>query len=266
MNMENNKEKLLGHGDHFNTILSDEKMRGILLDLSKSPKVIKNDDDGRLAVVISYDKPIQVIGILKIAQKESEIGEILSGYPLFNISNRLHVTIDKIFSDDEFGEGYIEGTSRFGISVNFLDTLFCFNKTKYEIGKEYTFNLSAIVYELEKRTDQLEFVPKQGPFKGEKITTHQMTGFDTHSNKYHGDFTFATPYRNFRQEISFMGEVFVIFDYIQNATPAELEQEEFRIPMLVRKKRLENIDMEDPITGSAWLQGYLVDDSLDLQL
>ena len=255
------EKKHTGHGDHWNSVIegfTDTKIGEVLTEITNTGEKVLKSSDGQYALIIKYQSPIQGASLVRIVDGKNQL---VSAFPILRVDNILHITIESISPNDEAGEGYIQGTARSGIELDFFDPLFCINRSKYEIGKEYAFNVGAILYNFEERKENLEFVADSGPEKGKTFKMQNTTAFTM--TDFYGEFQFATPFRGFVSEFEFNGSKFAQLIYRSNSGLTG-DPEEFSFPMIIRKDSLKNYEPKDgdPIMGSGWLQGYLMGELL----
>ncbi len=248
------KGKFEGLGNHWSAVLDDGD-----LDLAKVASQIveaKNSTvkkAGNFSGILSFEGPLKGFALIKI---NSENAELWSAYPFLQISNPVSVSVEKIDEWSNGGEAVIWGSIG-PVSVSFFDTLYFCNKGKYKVGEAYTFHLGAIAHSFEKRTQDLVIEPTEGPLKGEKLYTQKMTSFMP-AHDYGGEFTFICPFVSFSGQDSQFEESFSIFPYY--IMSADTDSALFTAPMYVNKKLVKgDIQANDSVQGTAWLQGYLID-------
>ena len=254
---EENKPNYEGHGNNWHSIAdySEQELIGIA-------KAVCEDKDatikkaGDFIGMISLEPPIRGMALLR---KDPEGGKNLldSMYPLFQIGNPVDVKISEIKEWSTKGEAVIEGSVS-GISISFFDAFYFLNKDKYKIGNTYSFNLAALAHSFMKRTDDLEIKPNEGPMKGETINSGRMTAYFP-SNDYGGEFSFAHPFTSFDGEVRAFGQK--LYRYQFYVLAGMDDQAPLSFPLFISEKALKDYkpQLNDPITGTGWLQGYLAD-------
>lgn len=248
-----NKENFEGHGNNWAAVVDDfgeQKMVEISKPIIESKEsIIKMKDD--FFGMIGYEPPLRVLALIK---KGAESSQLYSLYPFFQINNPVEVEISEIREWSTGGEGVIEGSVAGGVGVSFFDTLYFLNKDKYQVGNTYTFNLTGLAHGFSKRTDT-EMQVNKGPLKGRDVDSSRMTGFMP-VREYGGEFTFYSPFESFSGSIEALGSKF--YQYPFALTGLE-NGETFRFPLFVREQTLKGYEPElnDPLYGTGWLQGYL---------
>jgi len=142
--------------------------------------------------------------------------------------------------------------------MSFFDAFYFLNRDKYKIGNTYPFNLAALAHSFMKRTDSLEIKPDKGPMKGKTIHSGRMTAYFP-SNDYGGEFSFTHPFTSFDGEVQAFGQKLYRYQFYTLAGMDD--QAPLSFPLFVSEKVLKGYkpELNDPITGTGWLQGYLAD-------
>lgn len=250
--MTEEKEKIEVLGNHWSAVLGggDLDMAKVVPQIVEAKNsIVKKSAD--FSGIISLEAPLKGLALIKINPENAELWSL---YPFLQISNPIAVTISKIDEWSNGGEAVIWGSIG-SASVSFFDTLYFFNKGKYKVGETYTFHLGAIAHSFEKRTKDLIIEPTEGPLKGEKLYTQKMTSF-LPAHEYGGEFTFTCPFVSFSGDLIAFDQPFSVFPY--HIISIETDAVMFTLPMYVNKNLVKgDPQVNDSISGSAWLQGYL---------
>ncbi len=257
MSEENKQSEYEGHGNNWHAIADFDE--GGLVQIAKKvcedPKAtIKNTQD--FVGMISLEPPIRAIALLRI-DHESKRNILDSLYPFFQVHNPVDVEISEICEWGNKVEAVIKGNIN-GMSVSFFDAFYFVNKKEYKIGNTYQFNLIGLAHSFMKRDEDLEFIHEKGPLKGEPVTTRWMTAY-MDSEQYGGEFTFAHPFTSFLGSVDAFGSKFHVFPF-EMASYAE-GGPALSFPIYVREQTMKGYkpDLNDSVTGSGWLEGYLTD-------
>jgi len=264
MSEETKKEKYEGHGNNWKAFIEDfdGKFGEMLVRAAnnKDCKYLKNKerlDVGDFLGIVNDGPPLSTLVLCHI---EEENSQVYSYYPFIQMDNPLDVEISKIDEWENGGEAVIWGSVN-GVSVSFFDTLYFLNKDKYKIGETYQFNIVGLAHSFSKRIENLEFVAEEGPMKGEKFYTANMTSF-VPNHGYGGEFSYMSPFESFSGTIEALGSKFYQYPfYLKNLEDGIA----FSFPLFIRDKILGEYkpELNDPIAGTGWLQGYLVDSLKD---
>lgn len=257
MTNETKKENFEGHGNNWATFGKYGEPEFIAL----AKKVVDDEKalvktQGDFFCMIGYESPIRALALMR-KDEESKKNTIDSMFPFFQIGNPVDVKISEIKEWSTKGEAVIEGSVS-GISMSFFDAFYFLNKDKYKIGNTYPFNLAALAHSFMKRTDDLEIKPNEGPMKGETINSGRMTAYFP-SNDYGGEFSFAHPFTSFDGEVHAFDQKLHRYQFYVLAGMDD--QAPLSFPLFVSEKVLKGYkpELNDPITGTGWLQGYLAD-------
>ena len=260
MSEETKKENFEGHGNNW-AVFGKQGEHGFVAFAKKvlddEKALIKTQGD--FFCVIGYEPPIRAFVLLR---KDDESKKNLdSMFPFFQIGNPVDVKISEIKEWSTKGEAVIEGSVS-GISISFFDAFYFLNKDRYKIGNTYPFNLAALAHSFVKRTDDLKIKPDKGPMKGETINSGRMTAYFP-SSDYGGEFSFAHPFTSFDGEVQAFGQKLHRYQFYVSAGIDD--QAPLSFPLFVSEKVLKEYkpELNDPITGSGWLQGYLADSLRD---
>lgn len=257
MTDETKKENFEGHGNNW--AVFDKSGEEGFIELAK--EVIDDEKalvktHGDFFCTIGLEPPIRVLALMR-KDDESKKNLLDSMFPFFQIGNPTEVKVEEIKEWSTKGEAVIEGSVS-GISMSFFDALYFLNKDKYKIGNTYVFNLAGLAHSFMKRTDNLEITPDKGPMKGEKINSSRMTAYFP-SKDYGGEFSFAHPFTSFDGEVQVFGQK--LYRYQFYVLAGMDDQAPLSFPLFVSEKILKGYkpELNDPITGTGWLQGYLAD-------
>lgn len=261
MTDETKKEKYEGHGNNWGAFGQFGEPEFISMGkkiIEDSKAIVKTQ--GELFGMIGYESPIRALALIR---KGVDGGNNLldSMYPFLQIGNPIEIKISAIHEWSNKGEAVIEGSVA-GPAVSFFDALYFLNKDKYKIGHTYLFNLAGLAHSFMKRTENLEFVPDKGPMKGEKVDSSRMTAYFP-NHDYDGEFTFSHPFTSFDGKIEAFGATLYRYQfYIMSATENGAA---LSFPLFVSEKVLKGYkpELNDSVTGSGWLQGYLADSLRD---
>lgn len=250
------KEEYESHGNNWGAVIDNFGMDKLveIAKLITENKTSIHKVKGDFLGIIGFEPPFQVL-LLNYRNKDNY--EIYSLYPFFRIGNPVDVKISKIDEWDNKCEAVIEGSLANGTYITFFDTLYFLNKEKYVIGQSYKFNLVGLAHNFKKRIENLQFSPSSGPLKGEKFDSTCMTGYAP-IDKYGGEFSFYSPFESFLGSVEFMGSKFHVHAFYQNTSNKDIV---LRFPLFIREQTLKGYKPQpnDPIEGTAWLQGYLID-------
>lgn len=203
----------------------------------------------------SFNGPIKTMTILKTEKNKNFV---YSFYPF--ITDVIPVEIELI-EIEEWGNGAeaeIRGNIENGPVVSFFDALYFKNKESYKIGKKYTFNLAAIAYYFAKRTEYLEIQAEEGITAGEVFDTSKMTIYFPNEVNTE-DFTFYFPFAKWSEKnIEFNRQKFYKYDFVMDHANGDPM---LSFPLFVNCQLLGDYKPRkgDPIQGTGWLMGYLVD-------
>jgi len=252
MNEENKKYE--SHGNNWSAF-TDNFDTAKIIELAKTVVEDKKSifkKNGDFLGTIGFESPLRVLALSLI---EKENAKLYSLYPFFQVSNPVNVEISKIHEWSNKGEAVIEGSIG-GVAVNFFDTLYFLNKEKYKIGGTYQFNISGLAHSFTKRTKDLQFVADSGPIKGEKFDTTRVTSYIP-NHVFGGEFSYYSPFESFSGIVESLGSKFYHYPfYLRNIEDGIA----FSFPLFVREQILGDYkpEINDPIAGTGWLQGYLI--------
>lgn len=257
MTDETKKEKFEGHGNNWAAFGEYGEPEFIAL----AKKVVEDEKalvktQGDFFCMIGFEPPIRALALMR-KDDESKKNLLDSMFPFFQIGNPVDVKVEEIKEWSTKCEAVIEGSVG-GISISFFDPFYFLNKDKYKIGNTYSFNLAGLAHSFMKRTDNLEIKPNEGPMKGETINSGRMTAYFP-SNDYGGEFSFAHPFTSFDGEVQAFGEK--LYRYQFYVLAGMDDQAPLSFPLFVSEKSLKGYkpELNDPVTGTGWLQGYLAD-------
>jgi len=253
MTEENNK-KYEGQGNNWTAFFAgDHDIQGFIKHVVESPGATAKRN-GDFSGIINLQGPVKALVLIKV---NPENAEVYSAYPFLQISNRVEVEIKKIDEWSNGVEAVISGSVG-PASISFFDTLYFFNKGKYEVGKKYIFEIGALAHSFIRRDEKdLIMIPDAGPLKGEKLYTHKMTSF-LPVHEYPAEFQFTCPFINFSGETNSYNQNFKLFPFWLRSNDTEVPIISF--PMYVNSKVIKGEPKaNDSIQGVGWLQGYLTD-------
>ena len=257
--VEQPKEKYEGHGNNWRAVIDNfekEDVISIAKEIAEDENSLVINTDFFLGM-INYDPPICGLALI-FNNKEAKQLNLYSLYPFLQVQNPVEVEIAAIDEWSNQVEAVISGHVG-EASVCFFDSLYFYNKEKYQIGKTYIFNLVGLAHSFAKRTKDLEITIEKAPFKGERLNSAGMTGY-LPSHEYGGEFVYYHPFANFDEKITAFNSNFYRFQF--NLASAINDNETiFSFPIYVREQLLNNYIpvASDPIVGTGWLQGYLAD-------
>lgn len=249
-------EKIYGHGNHWDAITtSKEDFTEILV------KAINTEADSKIykgvkpyAGILGFNPPIRIFTLIKTGEKANEMW---SAYPFLQVDNPIQIRLDKIDEWPGGVEAVLTGTATNGMIVSFFDTFYFMNKEKYKVGQDNVFNIAGLAYTFKKRDSKiLEFTPDEGPMKGQKVSTHGMTGYQL-GDVYTDDFVFMNSFKGFGSTYKLYNTKFYEFRYYHNSMEDDVAPLYF--PIFVKTDLLGGYkpQPDDDIDGTGWLQGYL---------
>lgn len=254
---ENKQLEYEGHGNNWHAIVDFDEggSVGIAKTVCEDPDaIIKHAED--FVGMISLEAPIRAIALLRI-DHEKKRTVLDSLYPFFQVHNPVDVEISEIREWGNKAEAVIKGHIN-GMPVSFFDAFYFVNKKEYKIGNTYQFNLIGLAHSFMKRDENLEFTNDKGPLKGEPVTTRWMTAY-MDSEQYGGEFTFVSPFTSFIGSVEAFGSKFQVLPFgmasFTDGGPA------LSFPIYIRGQIMKGYkpNLNDSVTGSGWLQGYLTD-------
>lgn len=252
---EEMNKKYEGQGNNWTAFFGgdDSDVKELIKHVVESPGAIAKHN-GDFSGIINLQGPVKAFVLIKVNPENSEVQ---SAYPFLQISNRVEVEIEKIDEWSNGIEAVISGSVG-SVSVSFFDTLYFFNKGKYEVGKKYIFEIGALAHSFVKRDEKdLIMVPDAGPLKGEKLYTHKMTSF-LPVHEYPSEFQFTCPFINFSGEVNSYNQTFKVFPFWLRNNDTDVPVVAF--PMYVNSKIIKgDLKTNDSIQGVALLEGYLAD-------
>ncbi len=250
------KNKQYVHGDHWKAIQTSEvdfaEILARAVNTEKNNKIYRGV--GPYASLIGFKTPIRILTLIREREKDSMVW---SAYPFLQINNPIEIAIDEIDVWPNKVEAIITGSTPRGTILSFFDTFYFMNKDKYQMKKSYIFHIAGLAYTFKKRDQgMLEFVPDEGPMKGQKISTHGMTGYQF-GDVYTDDFIFHNPFRGFGKIHRLFRSKFYEFSFYLNAMEDDVPPIFF--PIFVKTDLLGDFKPQPDIDidGTGWLQGYL---------
>ena len=203
--------------------------------------------NGSIKALIGQKPPMRFV-LLVDDNKE----EVISSHALLQVDNILNITITEINEDDGL-VAFINGVVN-DVPISFYDSLYFLNKNKYTIGLEYKFHIAALAVSMKKRTEEVQFTAKSGPFKGQIFDTSEMTSLIQNDE---GSFEYCFPFDKFIEHTEVIG----LHVYKCNFNFRNIDNEYFNIPVFVNERQLIEYQPEknDSVAGVILLHGYLID-------
>ena len=292
MDKKNDFDVNQGHGDHIecvcesgmdneflSTWIPQSISDGELICASKGSVACDFGDEIPKAMPMLYlgdvRRPIR-FGILLAVNEVGKQNTLISAYPEYD-GAEVKVKVTEIHEWAAGVEATIEGEvlGESERQIAFFDTRYAFNKGLYEIGKTYTFRLSAFAY-------KAQVVPvneREFRFEGDKAVEHRkrcgmeqeyeadgspkpvvfnMEGMVAYLPKwgpYPDDAEYQSPVFGEVESFSAFGTDF----YRLNIAIAR-DEDDVVIPMVARKSHFNEMPKaKDPVRGMLWLQGYCSD-------
>lgn len=277
-----------GHGDHVDCIsaaknteeflskwLPESVTGGELICSTAAPVACDLGDDAPKTAPILYigkkDHP-RFLTLIAV-DKANERNLLMSGYPEYD-GAEVEVKLRYIYEWADGIEATLEGEvlGEAAHPIIFFDTRYAMNKGRYEIGKTYTFRISAFAYNV----CILPETEREFRFEGDKAVEHRKRmGYE---QEYDQDGKPKPVIFNMEKLVAYLpkwgpypdnaefqspvfGEVeeFSAFDtdfYRINIAVAR-EDSEVVVPLIVKKSFFATKPcLNDPIRGVFWLQGY----------
>ncbi len=215
--------------------------------------------------------------ILLALNVDEKCNKVVSIYPEFD-GMPVDVTLSEIHEWGNGAEATLEGTITMDEAereIAFFDTRYALHKGEYTIGETYTFRLSACAYTaeiLKERTFQFE--GEAAAVQREKCGMEQE--YDEQGNPsplvfdLSGLLALLPKSQAYPHEAEFQSPIFAIEEmqaFSGNFYKAEIaiardvmEGQEIRIPLFVKQSFFQTKpEINDPIRGILWLQGYAVE-------
>lgn len=276
-----------GHGYHWECLVNlDDLVKVHLPNLLKEGKLEDKTEvnaiffgDGiqstETIFTIALESTVSAIAII-VPNRERTANEFVSGYPFIKNGDNMKLKIIEIKEWPNKYEAVIVTETEDEREISFFDTKYYKNKNLYQIGKFYTFSISALGYNIEKLKDKtfsfegqkaVDWLAKIGKEANldslgnvEPVTfdLSNLVSFLPKNNEFPDDAEFQSPIYKIENIDAFQTKLYKL--NIQIYRDPDIFVNLFAKQEFFEEKPTTN----DSVRGFLWLQGYLVNEKVSL--